>query len=68
MNNPGAFVAGAITVLSILQIRAAVKTGKVGYLFGSARRTREGNPVLFWGTIAFWLAVIAICISRVLAL
>ena len=58
----------AVIALCALQIVQALRTGKVGFVFGPQRRTREGNPKIFWGVIAFWILVTAYFLYRMATL
>ncbi|NCP20183.1 MAG: hypothetical protein GW855_13615 [Erythrobacter sp.] len=54
-----------LIVLSALQIVQALRSGKVGYLLGTQRRTRADDPLAFWGVILFWLVVIGYLAFRI---
>ncbi|MBY8337957.1 hypothetical protein KYN89_12980 [Alteriqipengyuania sp. NZ-12B] len=58
----------AAIILSAYQIVQALKTGKVGYVFGGRRRTRADDPNIFWSVIAFWTLVIAYFAYRMVTL
>lgn len=53
------FIYAALITLSVLEIVQALRTGKVGFVFGPRRRTKEDNPKIFWSVVAFWILVIA---------
>jgi len=54
-----------LIVLSALQIVQAMRTGKVGCLLATQRRTRAESPLAFWAVIIFWLLVIAYLVFRI---
>ena len=54
-----------LILLSALQIVQALRTGKVGFLLGTQRRTRADDPLAFWAVIIFWLVVIAYFAFRI---
>jgi len=61
-------VCTAVLALCALQIVQALRTGKVGFVFGPERRTREDNPRIFWSVVAFWILVIAYFLYRMATL
>ena len=57
-----------LIILSALQIVQVMRTGKVGFLLATQRRTRADNPLAFWAVLIFWLLVIAYLLFRISAL
>ena len=55
--NEFAYLYGLIGALALIEIYYALRTREVAWPLFGLRRKKAGNPVLFWGLIAFWLVV-----------